>query len=1034
MVSVPVVGSTDNMATSWNSSLCSAEILASDSASYLHDADSTSGSIGGCDDERMLVDGSLRSSLTVNAIVTQESGSRGSENSEDHLSVVDNITAQNFLQESDLMNAASSALGHKKSPSSADHEHNLLSLEHHSVTSSQDHMEMQSLLQEQQDLDGSVSNYHLDSSQTSELSIESTSHLDIGSNLPEVVPGDGVCLSPSSNSSASSLDLSSGVSVSSNIGLPPVSTIIRSSAKGRFDAFCRPSNINLIMGIPQYLSNSNSFDVMTSMNNIQRLTSSPCDSLNNVSLASPMEVSSSRHNACTDIVMESVDVPLSSSLVCSSTPLGQVESRCIKANTVMSSLGPDMIEKDALSEMTDSEHGFDLPSRTIHNFVNVVPLREILHISTSPSQHLSPMAIEEMQKVAEISEQLQSGDGMDGPFSLHSSDESIARVMLSPHFSVENSIQHADSYVNCISQRSQPTSISAIETNVIMSTSNIDSSPKFTAAEIKAIEQRLTEHSHGSTMDDSMDESALDSEVIIPDCIETSQSSDIIYSDVHDVLSGDSEERKILKAHNVARSTIIEKNLLQQTQIVKNEPTVITSAENLSSNKITAVKVSQNNNSDIITIRMAGKVVSSDIQRDSCVTTVNPSPVTASVIQQLLRTQSPPTKLRTNLQRIPKGVITSVMSTKGDAIIHQDILVPSSSPPISDGIKKEETGESGISVSKDSGLVDNSNSSKDKLDISEHSVISHGSKSPSSSDEKEVSLPNITTTVLPSLFSNLSASALASLQSSLSSALPLTSLPNISIGDSTAVISHLPSVSPTLSSPPLSPILLPSILSSTLRNVSSGVTSTLLDSIVTSNCVTSTNSMYTGLLKTVGLVKQEPGSGPLPPFTVVHGLSPLVKRSNLIGANPTSAQIPVVTIKQEPGSSRASMSASEFNPSIILNAGTALPGIASIHLPPAAAAVQLPVVVTSSVAISTSALTNPVPSQASTIAFAGSTPTSTVDSSAEKPSSDKKWNCLMCKNGSPCGLHPTQPRLTTPPQPVLSELFQILKHSHVAIC
>ncbi|GIY61639.1 hypothetical protein CEXT_410091 [Caerostris extrusa] len=277
-------------------------------------------------------------------------------------------------------------------------------------------MEMQSLLQEQQDLDGSVSNYHLDSSQTSELSIESTSHLDIGSNLPEVVPGDGVCLSPSSNSSASSLDLSSGVSVSSNIGLPPVSTIIRSSAKGRFDAFCRPSNINLIMGIPQYLSNSNSFDVMTSMNNIQRLTSSPCDSLNNVSLASPMEVSSSRHNACTDIVMESVDVPLSSSLVCSSTPLGQVESRCIKANTVMSSLGPDMIEKDALSEMTDSEHGFDLPSRTIHNFVNVVPLREILHISTSPSQHLSPMAIEEMQKVAEISEQLQSGDGMDGPF------------------------------------------------------------------------------------------------------------------------------------------------------------------------------------------------------------------------------------------------------------------------------------------------------------------------------------------------------------------------------------------------------------------------------------------------------------------------------------------------------------------------------------------------------------------------------------------------------------------------------------------
>ncbi|GIY61640.1 hypothetical protein CEXT_410101 [Caerostris extrusa] len=371
-----------------------------------------------------------------------------------------------------------------------------------------------------------------------------------------------------------------------------------------------------------------------------------------------------------------------------------------------------------------------------------------------------------------------------------------------------------------------------------MSTSNIDSSPKFTAAEIKAIEQRLTEHSHGSTMDDSMDESALDSEVIIPDCIETSQSSDIIYSDVHDVLSGDSEERKILKAHNVARSTIIEKNLLQQTQIVKNEPTVITSAENLSSNKITAVKVSQNNNSDIITIRMAGKVVSSDIQRDSCVTTVNPSPVTASVIQQLLRTQSPPTKLRTNLQRIPKGVITSVMSTKGDAIIHQDILVHSSSPPISDGIKKEETGESGISVSKDSGLVDNSNSSKDKLDISEHSVISHG--------------------MLPSLFSNLSASALASLQSSLSSALPLTSLPNISIGDSSAVISHLPSVSPTLSSPPLSPILLPSILSSTLRNVSSGVTSTLLDSIVTSNCVTSTNSMYTGLLKTVGLVKQEP--------------------------------------------------------------------------------------------------------------------------------------------------------------------------------
>ncbi|GFU37101.1 hypothetical protein NPIL_591641 [Nephila pilipes] len=97
-------------------------------------------------------------------------------------------------------------------------------------------------------------------------------------------------------------------------------------------------------------------------------------------------------------------------------------------------------------------------------------------------------------------------------------------------------------------------------------------------------------------------------------------------------------------------------------------------------------------------------------------------------------------------------------------------------------IKKEDGGESGISISKDSSLVDNSSSSKDKLDISEHSVISL-----SSSDKKEVSFSNITTMVLPSLFSNLSANVLTSLQSYLSSAFPLTSLPNSVIATSCPV-------------------------------------------------------------------------------------------------------------------------------------------------------------------------------------------------------------------------------------------------------
>lgn len=730
------------------------------------------------------------------------------------------------------------------------------------------------------------------------------------------------------------------------------------------------------MGIPQYLSNSNSFDVMTSINSIQR--HSPCDSLN------AMEVSSSRHN---DGAMDG--------------------GRCLKSNSVMSSLdGQDMMDKDEMGEMDDGfHHHHHLPARTA-TVPSFVALREIMHISTSPTQQarLSPPTLEEMQKVAEISEHLQSGSpfGDDG-------------VMLSPHFSVGES-----NYVECLSQRPL---VSAIETNVIMSTSNVDSSPKFTAADIKAIEQRLrTEHARNQEA--SLEDAGLDSEVIIPDCIQTTQSSDIIYSDVQDVLSRDSEERKILKAHNIARSTIIEKNLLQQQpQVIKKESTVITSVENISLSKIITTKVSQNNNSDIITIRMAGKPTISDSQHDS-LPTVNPSAVTASVIQQLLRVQSPPsTKLRTTMQRIPRGVITSTMSSKGDPIVHQDILVASASP-VNDlvGSKKDDI-ESGLSVPpnsilKETNLVDNGGSKDNKpvtIDISEHSVISHGSKSPTSSaDEKEAAaaMPNITTTVLPSLFSNLSASALASLQSSLSSALPLSALPNISICDNSAT-----PVSPSLSSPPLSPILLPSGI---LRGVSSS--SALLDSIVTSS---SSHAMYGGLLKMSGVVKQEPGSGPLPPFTVVSGLSPLVKQHALLGASPVAAggQQHVVTIKQEPGSSRASVSASEFNPSIILNA--ALPSIASIHLPSSAAAVQLPVVVTSS-ATSTAALTNPpVPSQASTIAFAATSSSApSSSSSGEEAGKDKKWSCLMCKNGSPCGLHPGggggRVGGPGPPQPALS--------------
>lgn len=1132
MVSVPVVGSSasDDMATSWNSgdtldihessgicnlsslcsnsvstsvnssqissAICTSEMITqdnSDSTSFMnsgitHDADSTSESLGVCDDERMMVDGPLQNSLSVHAIVTQESisVSQESENSEDHLSVVDNITAQNFLQESDIMNAASSALGHEKSPTpdqeleKADLHHNLL-LEHQSVSSTQDHIEMQSLLQDQADLDGpvsSITDYHLDHSQTSELSVGSTSQLDIGATLPEGVNADSVCLSPSSNSSASSLDLPSGASISSGMGLPPVSTIIRSSAKGRFDVFCRPSNINMIMGIPQFLSNNNSFDVMTSMNNIQRLTSSPCDTLNNASLASPMEVSSSRHNSCTDVVMENVDVPLSSSLVCSSSPISHVasvvESRCIKANAVMSSLGPDMIEKHALSQISDSHlesaNNLTLPissNSTIPNFVGVVPLREIMHISTSSqvSQDLSPMAIEEMAKVAEINEHLRSGAAVNTPFSLHSSDESIARAIMSSHFSVGENI-HTDSYVECLSQRSQPTSVSAIETNVIMSTSNIDPSPKFSPADIKAIERRLqSEHSPNQNIQNvnhSIDDDSLNTEVIIPDCIQTqsNETSEIIYSDVQSALNQEAKTRKIFKAHNVARSSIIEKNLLQQSQIIKNESTVITSAESVSSNKISGVNSGQSNSDSILSMKTTDKHASDNDQQDS-LRNVNPSAVTASVIQQLLRAQSPPSKLK-SMQRIPRGVITSVMSSK-ESLDHQDNLIPTSAENTS--VKKEinetEIAVSAVDILKNTNLIDSTNNSKNKslnvfLNIGEQSVINHGNKSPLSG-EKESSLPNITTAVLPSLFSNLSASALASLQSSLSSALPLTiqsSLPNINIGDNHTTASHLSSASSGLSSPPLSPILLPSsmnnILSTSLRSAVTNVKPPIADSLVTSNTVTSTNSMYSGLLKSVGLsniVKQEPGivtgSGPLPPFTVVSGLSPLVKRefsaslaSNLIGANHMSAQIPVVTIKQEPGASRASASASEFNPSIILNASAALPSIASIHLPPAAA-VQLPVVVTSSVAITTSALTNPVPSQASTIAFAGSVSTSVATSTAnaasspldgeESKPSEKKWNCTMCKNGSPCGLHPTQSqgssgsaRLTTPPQPVLS--------------
>lgn len=1125
MVSVPVVGSiaSDNMATSWNSgdtldihesseicnlsslcnnsvstsvnssqmtsAICTAEIISQDnsnSASFMHsgithDADSTSESLGVCDDERMLVDGPLQSTLSVHAIVTQESlaVSQDSENSEDNLSVVDNITAQNFLQESDIMNAASSALGHEKSPigdqelEKANLHHNLL-LEHTSVSSTQDHIEMQSLLQDQADLDGpvsSITDYHLDHSQASELSVGSTSQLDIGATLPEGVNADSVCLSPSSNSSTSSLDLPSGASISSGIGLPPVSTIIRSSAKGRFDVFCRPSNINMIMGIPPFLSNSNSFDVMTSMNNIQRLTSNPCDTLNNVSLASPMEVSSSRHNSCNDVVMENVDVPLSSSLVCSSSSISHaasvVESRCIKANTVMS-LGPDMIEKHALSDMTDSQLESDndltlpISSTSIQNFV---ALRDIMHISTSPSQvspELTPMTIEEIVKVAEINEHLRSGASVNTPFTLSSSDESIARAIMSSHFSVGENI-HTDSYVECISQRSQPISVSAIETNVIMSTSNIDASLKFSSANIKTMEQRLhSEHPPNQTIQNpnhNINDNPLNTEVIIPDCNQVTESSDIIYSDVQSALNQTVEARKILKAHNVARSSIIEKNLLQQSQVIKNESTVITSAESASLNKVSGGSAAQNNKGDIITIKSTDKHATDSNQQDS-LQNVNPSAVTASVIQQLLRAQSPPSKLKPAMQRIPRGVITSVMSSK-ESLDHRDILIPTSASATKNAsIKKEmRDAEIAVSILKNSDLIANTNSSKDKslnvsLSISEQSVINHGNKSPPS-EEKETSLPNISTTVLPSLFSNLSASALASLQSSLSSVLPLTiqsSLPNISIGDNAATASHLSSASSGLSSPPLSPILLPSsmsnMLSTTLRSAVTNVKPPNVDSLVTCNAVTSTNSMYSGLLKSVSLsnvVKQEPGivtgSGPLPPFTVVSGLSPLGKRefsaslaSNLIGANHMSAQIPVVTIKQEPGASRASASASEFNPSIILNASAALPSIASIHLPPAAA-VQLPVVVTSSVAITTSALTNPVPSQASTIAFAGSVSTSTANAVSsphdiieESKPSEKKWNCLMCKNGSPCGLHPTQSqgsssgsaRLTTPPQPVLS--------------
>ncbi|XP_022241959.1 uncharacterized protein LOC111085841 [Limulus polyphemus] len=328
-----------------------------------------------------------------------------------------------------------------------------------------------------------------------------------------------------------------------------------------------------------------------------------------------------------------------------------------------------------------------------------------------------------------------------------------------------------------------------------------------------------------------------------------------------------------------------------------------------------------------------------------------------------------------------------------------------------------------------SGVLGRSESEDDDADISEASNITTSS-----------ALDNISTSALPSILSSLASQSsylLSSLVSSTSSS-PLTLAKTaLSSIPTTAGVPLIHGMQPSLAGshiPYVSPFLLSGILPTSLSG--SSVKQEPQEGTAVS-AVTSTNSLST-LPSLVSILKQEApltgninDSGPLPPFTVVSGLSSLSKRG-LAGFDSAQVNFPSsvshfgeISVKEEPTdnvetSPSESLSASQ---SPVLQNTSNISEISRLTTEPLA-------MISTNVQrnLSSPAMTHTtiVPSSNITSGFgctatatSRTTPTNVVEmastsligvSSGRKAIIVDKNVCQICRAGKPCNLHHSQPR------------------------
>lgn len=869
-------------------------------------------------------------------------------------------------------------------------------------------IQMQDLVQEQEfkSISSSViSHFHLGESQTSLIMPDSSSTL-----MRSTISSDGltgICFSPPRTSS---YEIPKGVS------LPPVSTIIRSSAlaaaKGRFD------NPYPNLELTSSLSKTNSFPSLSSLD-VQQTIINPHSSETMVTLAnsvlSGMKDSSS----------------LDTKIICisySQTPDSHIPSRVCDSSSIMvtsaatSCLGPETnIPHTLLDDQSNSSKGLGavtVDHSSLHSTqVHIDSLHEVSRgkVDADTSAELS------LSGAVATSDSTTTDETSDF--------ECISTLPHKDSDAVDSNLSH---HMEQICQVESTTVIHSVPNQEITSEESASNITRSHSSHITQLPELIRVVSSSGNVQHM---SVQTGNQTLPSQVSTS------IPPIRTLLASQQIKPSSSPFSTSPNSGSLTENSNVQTQ----ETEKIISESTMASLGITMEQDNPPQSENISAFQLAMETAV------STVSTSNTSSGT-SVIQQFLATDSTQGRLSSVVHHPPGGVIASVMTNKirspattirtdNRHVHHSQSVITASTVMDTNKAPNSTITEYPLT----SSMIDSGDSTV--VTCTEPSVTTVSSPVSNTTDAAVTSpLSSIASVALPSTLTNLSPSALAFLQANFTA---LQSIPHTiptTLTTEGAVQTSLNSSAV----PNISPLLLPSIPSIVSSAISTSgppikqepeddisVTSTKTVAATPTN-----NSMYAALASLPSLLKNDGTvTGPLPPFTVVSGLSPIVKRelgtslANTFLATQGTLSSGVMTIKQEKQESDiATLTSSES--SATLPSLVRLPSIASVGISK---------ITTTGAVTPLSTLTNPVPSQTSTVTFpsvAVTTATSTSSCTVATPTvlvgisaaaitsvaskdtidddDDKKMCCVMCKNGSPCGLHPTQTQGTSAQGPLLS--------------